>query len=309
MKDAPTLGIHAGIPMRDYLKIDAASGSRLEDVRVCPELCKYNIDHDSGETKSTKEGSLVHTAVLEPFNLRAEWAPEPDINEIRKEDGSAYASPRATKQYKEAKAEIEESGRKVVTRPQWDMAIAIRDRLKDMPRLKALMMSPDTITEATGLFEDPVTGELCKFRPDLFHRGEKAMKVNLKTVAQRGDSFKREFAKECHYRGYIRREALYELGVHTLFGERPDYSLFIVVERVPPFFVHTYTVDEVWLAGARIQMREALNTYARCKQKGVWPGPRRAVDTLELEDHYAAFREIDDETSAVDTAVLQRGAA
>src|SRR6185503_13815919 len=103
-----SVGLHHGVPMREYLKIDALGSSRLEHLAVSPLHYRYMSTQPDEETDAQELGTALHVAVLEPDLFDSAYVIEPDIARI------GGAKPRATNAYKEAVATLEFEGRTVL---------------------------------------------------------------------------------------------------------------------------------------------------------------------------------------------------
>lgn len=67
-------------------------------------------------------------------------------------------------------------------------------------------------------------------------------------------------------------------------GQRLQAFVFLVVERAAPWLVSRYEIahgSEVYNAGREQYIRD-LETYAECKESGVWPGYQEGFQAMEL---------------------------
>lgn len=296
-----SIGWHNNVSFGDYVRLDAASASGLEAVRDCPARAKQARD----STLAQRIGQVVHAAILEPYRFKADYVVEPDLSTILTDKGEPYASPRSSKKYKEAVKKLSNDGKRVVlTGPEHEMAIAIQKAVRENRNARKFLHGKGTATEVTGIFRDPVTGVPCKIRPDARAElivGEHIVNVSVKTARSAGpDDFRRDMYKY----GYHRAEAFYQMGYEQIDGQKPADSVFLVIEKEPPYLMALYRIDVGSLDAGEQQMRLALDLFARCHKAGHWPGYPATVEDINLP-HYA-WKEVDDE---IGTDGQMRGAA
>lgn len=289
MSEEPTLGWHENVSFPDYLRLQAASASTLEAMRDCPARVKQHKESSTAQAL----GQAIHAAVLEPFRFKADYVLEPDLAEILDDKGKPYTNPRATKKYKELVAELEAGGKRtVLTRDDYAVAWGIRQAVWQHRRAKKILEHPTCRVEVTGLFRDAQTGVLCKIRPDVRveFEGYGVVKMNVKSARSAAPS---AFQSDLYKYGYHRAEAFYEMGFEALDGRAPRDSLFLVVEKEPPFLTALYRIDEGSLDAGREQVRRTLDLYAQCLDADVWPGYPQEIIDINLPPY--AWKQIDDE--------------
>lgn len=219
------------------------------------------------ETPDMLLGSLVHTMVLEPDNLERDWAVEPDVNKRTKagrEEVAAF--------YKR------NQGKKIVSRDSLSRAEAIASAVRRHP--KAAKIFEDGVHEQSLYWVDPDTGVLCKCRPDWWRS---FMLADLKTTI---DASEDGFQRAVFNFGYHISAAMYLDGVKEHTGEPLEDFVFSVVEKEPPYAVANYRINEEDIAIGRKQYKQALETYARCMEKGTerrhWPGYPLEIQPISL---------------------------
>lgn len=74
---------------------------------------------------------------------------------------------------------------------------------------------------------------------------------------------------------YDMRSEFYLLGAEKLTGKPSSHALgfcFLFIEVEPPFCVTPCFMDSSFKARGRMRAKEAVDTWARCMDAGIWPG-------------------------------------
>ena len=260
-------GLHPGIPMKDYLALDAIGSGRLEWLNVSPLHFKYMLDQPREETAAQHLGTALHAAVLEPDLFQNLYAPEP------LEVAAGNIKPRATKAYKDAVAELEELGftvlRDDVMAKVRAMAIAVRGHTHARRLLERA-----TDRELTMLWDRD--GRLCRGRADLLGRGVMA---DLKTTRNLKDFSPWAISKL----GYFRQAAWYWDGAAKL-GRPIEHFFFIAVESSPPHDVGVFVLDPAAIVVGLEECDRLMGRLAECERSGQWPGMFPDVVTATVTD-------------------------
>ena len=66
--------------------------------------------------------------------------------------------------------------------------------------------------------------------------------------------------------------------------EPKENFVFIAVEKVPPYLVNTFYIDEDTLAMGRRQNARDIESYARCVKSGIWPGFDEEIKRIGLPE-------------------------
>jgi exodeoxyribonuclease VIII len=126
--------------------------------------------------------------------------------------------------------------------------------------------------EESFFWQDPVTGLVCKCRPDLWKDG---VLVDVKTTI---NASPHEFSRTIANMMYHFQAAYYLDGVSAVLGEPFREFVIIAIEKEPPYAVATYRLDEATIDAGRMLYRKALRTLRQCKTRGVYPAyPDRLV--------------------------------
>ncbi len=262
-------GAYPDVLFDEYLAMDAASNSRLKDMRRSAAYCRYNIDYpDIKETPAMALGSAVHCAILEPDDFLNRWAQRPEGN------GNS-------KVYKEAVAELSLAGKRIVPNIKevdgWEMATTIRDKVRLRPLLRAMIDNAVGVEVSVLAQIDDGSGRetLCEVRPDILSMG---MVGDIKTT--RGGS-RSEFARACYTLGYHRSAALYVDAMESI-GHPVSGFVFIALENTPPYESALYMLDDDALDLGRREYRALLERYADCMDADLWPSRPDPVEMLSL---------------------------
>lgn len=235
----------------------AVSKSWLDRIDRSPAHLRAYLDGKSKDTPTLLLGRLVHCAVLEPDLVFQKFVVPPDINRRTKAGREEYAA-----------WEAENANRTIVTADQLDLALAIRDSVYHNRAAKALLNDGDP--EATVVWKNTDTGELCKARADWLREN---VIVDVKTTQDaRPEAFARSIA---NYR-YDVQTSHYEEGFDI------DRFVFIAVEKDPPYACAVYAADDLIRARGKEARDRNLRTYAECKATDTWPGYEEVIHTIHL---------------------------
>lgn len=252
----PFAGLIRGLSNQDYHQGPGTSKSFLWTLySKSPAHARYGVKK---ATPQMDKGSLVHCAVLEPEAFEARYAVGPD-------------AARNTKEWKAAEAAAE--GKTLVKPDEWEQARAVRDVLWADRTLKGIFEG-DGEAEVSCFWQDELSGELCKCRPDLMSLD---IVLDLKTI---GDASGDGCRKAVEMYGYHAQRAFYGDGLKQVTDiERP--FLFVFAETEPPYAYRLVELDYEYLKIGRQIYRTALDTYAACKRADLWPAYPTAIQRLE----------------------------
>jgi hypothetical protein len=131
------------------------------------------------------------------------------------------------------------------------------------------------VPELTIAYKDKETGVWLRVRPDwtpysVINGADVMVVSDLKFMAQT-HCRPHGFSKAIHDFGYHQSVAFYEDGIEAIYGRRPTNWLFIVVEKDAPYTVSVYELPREDIERGRFQNRIAINRFAECLQRGIWP--------------------------------------
>jgi hypothetical protein len=263
-------GIYNGIPNEEYHRgqdwRDMMNASSLKHLRRSAAHYLAAKENPIDPTPAMILGSLVHCAVLEPERFAAETILQPEKFDRR------------TKAGKEAAAEFEAraEGKTVLTVDQDAICTGIINSLFSGRHETARKLLEGGKPEVSFAWEDAMTGQMSKCRVDWL-RSDNIM-VELKSTA---DASHKAFMRQCANLDYDLSAAWYRGGVKAVTGEKMDY-VFIVVETSAPFEIAVYTPDDAFIENGKAKIRQALETYTKAKESGIFAGYADEVTELEL---------------------------
>lgn len=260
-------GIYDNISFADYLSIDAISNTSLGLMEKSPRHYHERVELE--QCKPLVIGSLVHCGRLEPLALAERYAVTPDyqFDDDNKTTNGDQSRSSTTKYVKDRIAEFASAnrGKEIVPRDWYQEMVAIVTSLHGDPLASEILNAPGRV-ELTLVWEDDITGMLCKARID-----KEAAKLgrfaDLKTCADL-EAFERSIARY----GYHRQAAHYQDGWATLTGEILE-PWIVAVEKAKPHCVKSAPLHEEALERGTERRSDAMRKIAACHESGCWPGP------------------------------------
>lgn len=246
----------------DYAAIDAVSRSHLEAFRRSPAHYKAAIKKDWSDTPDLLVGRALHTLVLEPEKFDAEFVCAPQLD-------------RRTKVGKEQWADLQSSGKSVLTAQQMEMVNQMCIAIGTHASAGAILGADDGEPEVTLQWQD--RGVECKGRLDFMNRRFSTI-VDVKTTL---DASPIAFARTIADRGYHRQAAFYMRGAQSLGVEIENYVL-IAVEKAEPYAVGVYRLGVASLGAAWEELDGLLDRFLECKAADKWPAYGDDVSDLDV---------------------------
>ena len=284
-RPVPKIGIHIGISMEDYRKLDAVNAHTLwRLVEDCPAEALYEWENGTEETKALAFGSLTDFVLLEPGRFKEQAVVEPEI-------GEGLAPRRPTQRQIEAKkpspaslAAIEfwanfdtnNLGKIIVSRSDYDAVMEIEAQVRSV-QCRELILGGRS--QVCIVWQDRATKLLCKARLDYERQaGFNHFITDLKTSRGIKPEFWQWAIGPRGY-GYFFHMAYYHDGWLAVTG---DTSLcnWLVVKKGKPMLVKGYETGDLTLEAGRLAYRAALDKWAECVKKNEWPdyGPIEIID-------------------------------
>jgi len=251
--------IYYNKPPDEYFRSPGISKSGLDQIAKSPLHYQNWLNTRTAPTPAMAFGSAVHTMVLEHDDFDERYILMPDgIN-------------RRTNAGKEAVAEIEATGKTVLTQYDFDRVRFIADSVWSHPTASDIFSEGQS---EVSIMEE-VRGVQVKGRTDWFRPG---LLADLKTTQSADPS---DFAKSVANFRYHVQDAVYS-DLFTRAGELIHSFVFIVVETTAPYAVVVYELDEESKEqGQRLYDRD-LETYIQCVENQSWPGYHQGVNKLSL---------------------------
>ncbi|HEY1035512.1 MAG TPA: PD-(D/E)XK nuclease-like domain-containing protein [Pseudoxanthomonas sp.] len=292
-------GYYLNIPNDAYHAGPGVSKSQLDLLHLAPALLQWSKDapRDDEARAAVDLGDAFHALLLEPERFEAEYALDftpPDgalvttdhIKAYMDEHGIGYTS-KDTKgtlvdkllladpdapvleRLREAWAS-ELGGRTVLTAAEFRKLQLMRASTLAHPFARALLEAEGDI-EPCIYWTDPITGELCRCRPDKSgHIGSFRFLLDVKST---GDID--HFAASIEDYRYHVQDAFYGEGYEQHYGAPPDAFIFLAVSttrNAGRYPVRCFMLDANDRMKGRADFRADLDRYATCKRDGVWPG-------------------------------------
>lgn len=306
----PSPGVYPDVAPAIYHAWDAASHSRLSQLRRTPAHLRAYLEGELKETPALLLGRAIHTAVLEPddfagrYTLGEQCAAIVGTGErkgkrcsndglllhkrigwvcgVHGKDESAVSAPPGT----------------VITVDQHQTCVGVRDSIYRHAAARGLVTGSGqaelSITWKDASSGADVKARLDRYSPDL----PGGAIVDLKTCEDASeDAFMRSIFKF----GYYRQGPLYLDGAHA--RRLPiRHFVFIAVEKRPPYAVATYRLLDSVLKVGREHYQPLLVRWAELQQtpREQWPGYPHGVRDIGLPDY--AFKLIDEEIDDLEKA-------
>lgn len=285
-------GIYLGVPMSVYREIRAANGSSLKVMHAKSAL-HYDHEQQPGNQREADffaKGGATHTLTLEPEKFGAEFAVwdyiSPNTGKLAVRNGKVWDAFRE---------ESHADGKVTIAQKDYEVSQSIAGAVRDNEFAAACLVSGNA--EVTIIWNDEVTGILCKGRPDWITTANPAIRsavkralgidlppdapglVGLKTTHDpHPDAFSRQASRLC----YALSWALYSSGYHTITSVNP-WVVEIVAESAAPFDVTPKFIPDEVLYQGELDYSTALRKLSDCYLSGDWPGHSPAVAPFVLQ--------------------------
>lgn len=271
-------------PMKDeqYFAHTAVSNSDLKEVARSPAHYKAYKATPRQETAAMREGSAIHCAVLEPDEFLRRYAVLPDNSPARPTDAMLKAkkpSPSSVERMEFwMRWEAENAGKISLSCTEAAEYMELGTAVRNHPELSVFFEKG--FAERAVFGTDPVTGTLCKCKPDYLTTVRNySVTIELKTTEDaRPEAFQRTAFKFGYYQG-----AAWYSDVQGWSGTgAPDLYLFVVVERKAPYGIKVYELTPEALEFGQRRYRAALDLYAYCLEMDEWPVYDTKIEPLSL---------------------------
>jgi hypothetical protein len=228
----------------------SSSGARKLLPPGCPAKFKYALEHEQKPKAIFEIGTAAHKLVL---------GNGPDLVRIDADEWRSNA-------VKAEVATVRAAGAVPLKPADYQRVHDMADVLASHPYASELLAPDSGDAEQTLIWQDGETGIWRRARLDWFrHDGrvidyKSAVSADLDAVE-----------KHIHDYGYHMQADWYLDGVHALGLNTPrtDFT-FVIQEKEPPYVITITDLDAVELQYARARNREAIDTYAHCRETGHW---------------------------------------
>lgn len=280
-------GVRDDLTNEQYHGGPGISNSGLNDMARSPahfySLHRAENRPPKKEKAGQLEGNLCHCATLEPaeFDKRYVVKPEnaPNRPTARQWNAKSPSSDSVAAMKYWTEFEEEHAGKRVITAEQYDVAFAQAEQIRKLPEVAKLMAVG--WAERSAYWIDPITGALCRCRPDFTHpvNDTGVILVDLKTYS---DASPREFTKQISRKGYHRQDAWYSDGYAHASGLQVFAFIFVAVETEYPYKACAFQLDPESQEKGRAANRALLDRYAECEITGVWPSYSEGIELITL---------------------------
>lgn len=261
-------GLHFDIDIDAYHGGPGISKSGLDSINANPAIYyARHIDPRRPPPKSRAgqlEGSLAHCAILEPAEFDKRYAVGPDVS-------------RATKAWKEF--EVDHPDVECIKPEQYEAAHRQADSVRKLPEVAEALKRG--MAEVSAYWTDPVTGELCRCRPDWVYQPNETG-VILLDVKTYSDASAEEFRRQVARKRYHTQDAYYSDGYGIASGKTVHGFIFLAVETEWPYAANALMLDEAGKEQGRRDYRRNLDTYAQCRRNNTWPGYSNEIQIINL---------------------------
>lgn len=174
------------------------------------------------------------------------------------------------------------ANRTILSDDQFQQLKAMRDAVMEHPMARALLTGRPGVAEHSVYWNDPVTGELCRCRPDFWREDD--VIVDLKTTE---DASPEGFAKSIANWRYDVQDPYYRDGIEIATGRKVKAFVFLAVEKKFPHAVGCYVLDPESIELGRAQCRADLDRFHECRTSQTWPGYGDKIQTISLPAWHA----------------------
>lgn len=167
---------------------------------------------------------------------------------------------------KEFVKKAHEAGQTPLKPPVYTAVKAMVDAVLKNDKARGLLERPG-YTEASLFADDPATGVNLRSRLDRYADG---IPIDIKSTT---DVQLRKITTAIVDFGYDVQAAVYREMLRLVMGDEPEPMHFVFVEKTFPHEVRVIRLaDPAWVAGGERKMREAIDLFAWCNERGEWPG-------------------------------------
>lgn len=253
-------GRYENIPAEVYHTQHALGSSGAWQIESeCPALfwwkSPFNPKREPEQKRMFDIGTAAHLIALQP-ELFTERVTVIDAKDYRSKDAQGQRDA------------IYDAGKTPLLSHEVEQVHAMREALMAHPIARHAF--EDSAPEVTYFWHDRHTGIPCKARPDLLPAHRRYLPDYKTSTTANPRAFERKAADL----GYHMRMAWYLEGIAAVEGEAPERAVFIVQAKDAPYLVSVCWLDAEALSWGRLQVRRAMDIFARCMEADQWPGYR-----------------------------------
>lgn len=259
-------------PIDAYHDGPGVSSSGLKEILKSPaHFLAYQAEER--DSVALRYGRLAHLRILEPELYNETTIIAPKVDRRTSEGKRLWAD------FLEASA-----GRMAVSSEEHFEMTALHKAVQASDLARGVFSQGRA--ELSVYWRDEATGVLCRARGDYVRT--KGI-FDLKTTP---DARAREFQRSVAKYRYHLSAAFYLDGFKTVLPEVSSFT-WVAVEKTKPYGIGMFVADPEAIAVGRNEYRRALETYADCQRRGVWPGYEDQFVNLTLPAWYASSEGVD----------------
>src|SRR6185436_6574394 len=250
-------GIYNSLSNEDYHSSDGISRSGVMAIKKSPlhywhEYVNPKRETREKDTPSTIFGNAFHTYILENESFKDRFIVCDKVDR-RTTDGKKYW----------AKIKEERGGKSIIDIDDYNQLSDMANSLMNHDQAGRLIFN--ATYENSIYWNDPLTGVLCKCRPDIMSNN---MIVDLKTTDDANpDTFRYSIRKY----GYHVQAAMLLDGMNAAKGTNCNNFIIIAIEKNPPYACAVYVLDKAAIDIGREFYKSALVDYKKCFNENKWP--------------------------------------
>lgn len=258
-----------------------------------------NKEYHATDAISSSDVKAVHSKSLAHWKHRATFKPTlamaigSAVHDMCLEGGENTVrggADRRGKQWSEAFADAEATGKLLLTAGDYDIARDVADSVLFHP-VGAKMAGPDTVNEASFFAKCPMTGMDIKCRPDSYD-DKTGVIFDIKTCQS---SAPKDVEADIRKYGYALQAAWY-MYVMQNAGYTADRFVFVFVEKTAPFAVNCCELTYEYIDWADVQMHKALRDIKQANDTQVWDtGYSTGINAVDIPSWLAQDAALSDE--------------
>lgn len=285
------------LPFADYDAIPGLSQSALKPILTSPLEYQRQQRIKRKETPALRFGRAVDCAAFTPRDYAIEFSvlpsgPLPDSLHLGKPEGKARKAAWIEAHPEDAEISGDEWRAKVWTAEHPGVTALSRDEHDRAWHLGEILHEHELTrdyfkggrVQVVIEWTDKATGIKCKGRADLLPNCAPCI-VDLKSTRS---ADRHRFGADIAKFGYHFQGSFYRTGWHEMTGEWLDFK-DVAIESLEPHDVGVFLIDGDALQKGNELVRKALDTYARCRDSGKWPGRYSGEESAMLPVYALAY--------------------
>lgn len=251
------------ISNEEYRNREGISKSALFKITKSPAHFKYAMENPQKDTPALLFGRAVHKYILEREDFEKEFAIAPNVNRRTKAGKEEYEA-----------FLLANEGKDVISQDDYDKIVEMANAIDNNKIASRLLQG---VHEKSYFWEDDLTGEICKCRPDNITKiGDTYILVDYKTTDDAdGEAFMRSALKF----GYDLQVAMYSEGM-TKNTDKDFEFFFVCQEKTAPYVVNVLQASDTFKAEGKQLFHALLDIYHECKVNNDFPGYMGSGDNI-----------------------------